>query len=83
MPRVHITQAQKDRASAKSRIRRVIKGRLARLDIPQHEIAEQMGLTQSGFSRALTTSSWSIFQLLLMDKVLHFTAEDISEIFGR
>lgn len=83
MPKVYISQEQRERELYRRRIKSVIKGRTAELGLKQKHIAEALGLTQAAVSIALNNGSLSMFQMIKLDTLLHFTPHEFEKLFGR
>lgn len=76
MPKVFITQRQKDA----EKIIRVIKRRMKSAGKNGGDVAQVLGITHQGYSYKLNQASFTLLDLLCMHRVLNFSIDDIAEL---
>lgn len=79
MPRVYITQEQRDC----EKIKKVIRSRMAFLGYKDIEVAEMLGLSRQTFSYRILHGAFSIPDFIALHRILHFTAHDLEAMIGR
>ncbi len=79
MPKVYITQEQRDR----EKINRVIRSRMAFLGIKGREMASMLGISHQKFSYCITHGSITMADFIALHRILHFTASDMESLIGR
>lgn len=66
----------------RQRVKRMLHGKIAELDIKQKDIAYMLGLTEGAVSKMLTKGNLSVIQLIQLDELFHFDPEDIEILFN-
>ena len=76
MPKVYISQKQKDAEKIKAVIRR----RMKSSGKNGCDMAPVLGITHQGYSYKLNQASFTLLDLLCMHRVLNFSIDDIAEL---
>ena len=83
MPRVYISQTEKNKDAYRRKVKVLLKAKMAEQEIRQKDLAEYLGVTEGAVSQMIANGTLSIIQLLQLDKVLNFNTSDLSKLFGR
>ena len=83
MPKVYISQTEKNKDAYRRKIKALLKTKMAEQEIRQKDLAEYLGVTEGAVSQMIANGTLSIIQLLQLDKVLNFNTSDLSKLFGR
>ena len=82
MPKVYMTQAQRDRESNKRRIKSFLKMKMGLEDIKQKDIARELGLTQAAVSAMINNGSITLLQFLKLTDLLNIHEDDFKILIG-
>ena len=83
MPRVYISQTEKNKDAYRRKIKALLKTKMAEQEIRQKDLAEYLGVTEGAVFQMIANGTMSIIQLLQLDKLLNFNSSDLSKLFGR
>ncbi|MEE1400880.1 MAG: hypothetical protein UF305_01125 [Oscillospiraceae bacterium] len=79
MPRVNLTPDPK--AERVKQRRRAIQAKRCLRDIPtQVELGRRAGISEGSMCSKLRTGSWTVEDLYNLDRVLHFSAEELAAL---
>ena len=78
MPRVYITQRQKDG----ERIKRILRRRIAKHGMNISSVAEKMGITHQALSYKLNNASVTLLDLMEISRIVGFELGDLAELLG-
>lgn len=67
----------------KQRVKRMLRAKMAELDIKQKDIAYYLGIDESTVSRMLSKGSLSVIQLIQLDELFHFEESDFAILFNQ
>lgn len=79
MPKVYITQEQRDR----EKLKKVIRGRMSYRGIKQKEVADQLHTTQQNISHKLNNGNITLMEFISLHRIIGFTDTDINELLGK
>lgn len=82
MPKVYISQEQKETERRRRAVRGLIRGKMGELKVKGKDAAKHIGLTPSAFSSSITNCSLSLIQFLKLNELLHFTDAELRVLFG-
>ena len=82
MPVVKTTR-QKKVDGYKSRIRALLRRKMAEQDIKQAGLAKALCVSQPAVSKMISSGNISLVDLLTLDSILKFSEEDMKFVFGR
>lgn len=87
MPRVYLSQAERDKAREKARDERrrqkldeMIRGKMQVKGITQADLGEKLEITQQAVGKKIRVRTYKYTDLMVIFRVLEFTDEEILEV---
>ena len=81
MPKVYLNQEERRKDAYRRRIKNLIKGKMAELGHKNKDLVRPLGISESGISRALTSGSLSLLQMMQLNDLLQFNESDLARLF--
>lgn len=82
MPKVYISERQRESDRCRREIKAFIKAKMAESDITQRDVAECLGCSQANVSQVIRNGSLSLLNMMQLNKILHFDEHDVLRLFG-
>ena len=82
MPKVYVTQAQKEKEKLKKRIMAFLRFKMTLEGIGQKDIAQKLGLTQGAVSKMISSGSMTMIQFLRLVDLLKVEESDFKALIG-
>lgn len=82
MPKVYLSQSQRDKEAAKNRIRKLLKIKMAENDLNQADVAKELGLTQPAVSKMIRSGGMTVVQLIRLSGLLKLNNDDFNVLLG-
>lgn len=77
------TLKQKKEDGIKTRIRALLRRKMAEQNVKQAKLAETLCVSQPAISKMISSGNITLLDMLTLDSILKFSEEDMKFVFGR